>query len=319
MNIVLFGATGYLGSHIAEQFINRGHQVHCLVRPGSDSGFLNSINATIITVDFSNLKDHSDLIDAQTTVVNCISDTRPHASYKQRGVVEIDLTRQLFELTQAQNAKRFIQLSTVMVYGFDRPDTPIDEEYPLKPKYIYNRIAADREKTLLNYAAKGGTELVIVRPSNTLGKRDKSLLPNFVKSHRQGMFPSVGDGKWSFSCIDARDVGRAFEHLLTVSVAKPEIYLVKGYDLDWPSFKTQLDDFIGKPSKAFNLPKALIMVVGRILEAVYPFGSTPPLTRFDMEVMSCNTLFDDSKIRATGFSPQYQLIDGFKDGIKKRR
>lgn len=315
MKIVIVGATGYLGSHVAEQLVRVGHQVRCLVRSGSNLDFLTALNAEVILVDFNKLDECRDFIDAETTVINCIADTRPHASYKQRELVEIDLTTRLFQLAQRQNARRFMQLSTVMVYGFDRPSTPIDELHALKPKYIYSQVAVDRETALLNSWQEMSTELVIVRPSNTLGKRDTSFLPNFCKSNRQGIFLTVGGGEWSFSCIDARDVGRAFEHLLNVNVERPEVYLVKGYDLNWMSFKAALDDFMGKPTKIFNLPKTQIMLVGRLFEAVYPFGSTPPLTRFDMEVLSCDTLFDDSKIRATGFEPKYHLIDGLKDGL----
>lgn len=317
MKVVLFGATGYLGSHAAEQLIQAGYKVTCPVRASSDQRFLQKINAHIVAIDFSDEDSWAQLIDQKTTVINCIADTRSHASYEQRKSVEIDLTRQLFKLTQKQKAKRFIQLSTVMVYGFDRPACAIDESHPCLPRYIYNQIAVDREVILNRLYQANSTDLIILRPSNTVGKRDTSFLPNFLNAHKWGFFPIVAGGDWAFSCIDARDVGRALVHLLSVNVSRSETFLVKGFDTNWLDFKQDLDTYLRKSSTLLNLPKALMMGFAGILERIFPYGKTPPMTRFDMEVLSTVTLFDDSKIRATGFLPKYKVLDSFEDAIEK--
>jgi len=318
MKIIIFGATGFLGSHVAEQAALAGHDVNCIVRQGSNVSFLESLGVTITPVNFSDDEQILNVLSEGAVVHNCIADTRPHASYAERKKIDIDMADKLFTLSQKAGVKRFIQLSTIMAYGFDRPSTAIDETYTPKPKYIYSQVACDREKHLLDLYQENSTELVLVRPSNVIGKRDISFLPNFVKSNRQGLFPVVGGGQWSFSCMDARDVGRAMLHLMTVSASKPEIFLVKGFDIEWLSFKKELDTFLGRKTKVMNLPKGLVMVIGRIMEMVYPYGSEPPMTRFQMEVLSYNGLFDDSKIKATGFETQYSLLDSFQDAEIKR-
>jgi hypothetical protein len=57
------------------------------------------------------------------------------------------------------------------------------------------------------------------------------------------------------------------------------------------------------------------MLIGRLLEAVYPYGRNPPLTRFSVEVLSTHTLFDDTKIRATGFQPRHNLMATLRDAL----
>lgn len=313
MKVTVFGATGFLGSHAAEQALLAGHEVTCVLRQGSDASFLRTLEVTIQFVDFNNHAQLLETIEPESIVINCIADTRPHVSYAEREKIEIDLTSKLFMLAQQAGVRRFIQLSTIMLYGFDRPATPIDETWPPKPEYTYSRVAYAREQALLEQHKEEGTELLILRPSNAIGKRDISFLPNFVKSNRRGLFPVVGGGQWSFSCMDARDVGRALVHLMSVGVSKPEVYLTKGYDTDWPAFKAALDAFMGNETKIMNLPKTAVMLTGRFLEMIFPYGSEPPMTRFQMEVLSYNGLFDDSKIRQTGFKPRYTLVDSFED------
>ncbi|MCY4045624.1 MAG: NAD(P)-dependent oxidoreductase, partial [Cellvibrionales bacterium] len=148
MPIILFGATGYLGSHAAEQLILLGLNPICIVRKGSKSQFLPSINATCTPINFDDHEALTQVIPEGSTVINCIADTRTHATYAQKKVVEIELTRRLFQAASAKKAKRFIQLSTVMAYGFNRPPEPINENYPTTGSFIYNQVAIDREQIL---------------------------------------------------------------------------------------------------------------------------------------------------------------------------
>lgn len=315
MNIILFGGTGFLGSHVAEQLSLAGHDITCIVRSSSDTHFLKQLGIPLLTLDFSDTQQITRAIKPNSYVINCIADTRSHASYQQRSRVEIDLVSRLFAAAQQQHAKRFLQLSTVMVYGFNRPTTPINESHPTSPTYIYNKIADDRERTLMSLHPHGNTELVLLRPSNALGKRDRDFLPNFVRSHKSGVFPVVNGGDYAFSCIDARDVGRAMAHLLTVDITKPEVFLVKGFDTGWLALKQALDNMLGKSSRLFSMPKTFSKIIARLMEAAYPYGTHPPLTRFNLAVLSTDTLFDDKKIRDTGFTPRYSLPETLTDAL----
>lgn len=321
MDIILCGGTGYLGSHVAEQLALAGHSVNFLVRRGSQLGFLQSLTVkdgqtlTITPVDFDNPEDIKARIRSGSIVINCIAETRMHLSDSDRRMVEVELAGRIFTAAQQAGAKRFMQLSTVMVYGFSRPETAIDEDYPCRPEYSYGRIALEREKNLFDLQRNGNMELIILRPSNTMGKRDSSALPSLMASLEKGKFPVIGGGHWQYSCIDARDVGRAMVHLLTVPVAFPEVFLVKAYDIDWLNVKDVLDAKLGKSSELMNLPKKLAFWIGAILETLTPYGKTPMLTRFSATVVSTHTLFDDSKIRATGFMPLYDLRETIEDAL----
>ncbi len=325
MNIVLFGATGYIGSHVAEQLIKAGQDFTCIVRKGSNQSFLKTLfdgtgkSIKILEINFKDFSSLDDLANEETIFINCIADTRSHASYEQRKPVEIELTKQLYTYAQDHDAKRYIQLSTVMAYGFSRPGKAIDEKFPPAPKHIYSKVAADKETALIDcYSARKHeckTELIILRPSNTLGKRDISFLPNFIQTNKLGLFPVVNGGHAQFSCIDARDVGRAMLHLCRVEVEKPETFLVKGFDMTWLELKLELDKQLGRNTKVMNLPKGLMLPVAKVMEMLVPYGHKVPMTQFDLDVLSTTTLFNDQKIRQTGFEPQHGLINAIEDAL----
>ena len=315
MNVVVLGASGFLGSHVAEQLCLAGHSVRCLVRESSHTDFLESLDLQLDVVDFNNEGAITDKFSSADMVFNCIADTRLHASYEDKATTEITLTCLLFKLAQQAKVQRFVQLSTVMAVGFDRPDHAIDETFPPAPVHTYSRIAADREANLLQAYIEGETQLVLLRPSNAAGKRDVSFLPSFIQSVKMGMFPVMLNGACRFSCIDARDVGRAMTHLLAVELHQPEIYFVKGYDISWLELKQAMDKKMKAKSRLFNMPKSLFMLFARLMEWIFPYGKEPPLVPFSMEVLSNNLLFDDNKIIQTGFSSQYSLAETLDDVI----
>ena len=319
MKTIVFGASGYLGSHVAEQLCLAGHEVTCIVRINSNTTFLESLPVAIVRSDFCNTADFAKLIDTDTVVLNCLAETRMHLSDDERRVVECQLTSSLFSVAAKVGAKRFVQLSTVMAYGFERPEYAIDEAYPVKPKYSYSRIACEREQSLIDLHQSGGTELLILRPSNTFGKRDSSALPIFLASHEKGIFSAIGGGNWKFSCMDARDTGRAMVHLvdLAIKLEKPELFLVKGYDTTWLELKSALDEILERRTKLFSFPKPLAKLIGSFMELASPLGGNPPLTRFNVDLLSTHTLFNDEKIRATGFRAKYDLMETLQNALGK--
>jgi len=314
MNVIVFGATGFIGSHIVEQLVVAGHCVTCVVRPGSDARVLSHLPVSISRCRFDDHHSISQLVGPGDVVCNCIADTRDYVSAAVRRRTEITLTSEIYRAALGAGASRFMQLSTVMVYGFERPVEPIDENFPPRPRYRYSEIAWERELTL-SQIFRPELPLVFLRPANALGPRDTSFLPRFLASHRRGIFPVIDGGEWRFSCIDARDIGRSVAHLMIESWSGIEVFLVTGYDLDWLALKAELDAVLGCRSHLLNLPRSLMFGLGALFESARYLGAHPSLTRFSVEVLSNHTLFNDQKIRRLGFTPHYSLTDSLRDAL----
>lgn len=202
----------------------------------------------------------------------------------------------------------------MQVYGFSRPPTPIDENYPSDPKYDFTQVALEREAAVQEIADKTGIELVVLRPVNTMGKRDSSMRAIF-DGHKKGIVAVFGTGENRWSCIDTRDVGRAMAWLGELPEAAGNTYLVSGYETTWMAVKNALDDARYSTSRLIRIPAGAGKFFARVLEKLLPYSVNLPLVPFAVEVMSGQTLFDDRKIRATGFRPKYNLQETIEECV----
>jgi nucleoside-diphosphate-sugar epimerase len=309
--VVVFGGSGFIGSHVVEQFVLADYEVVSPLRPTSGDRFLKTLSCQRITVDFAKPESYAAIINAGDIVCNCIATTDRGASQSTREAVEIDLSKTLYDLSADAGASQFIQLSTVMVYGFGRPSIAIDESFVPQPEYLYGQIALKREQALEESARRSDLPLYIVRPTNTLGARDHELIPNFLRKG-QLMVPKIGNKDWRYSAIDTRDIGRGFV-FLSQSKAAPGHYLLKGFDCSWQEFSDAMASIYGIAAKRPYIPKTVLMFLARVIELITARDKTPALTPFAVAVISNDTLFDDTKIRTLGFTPKYDLPAAIED------
>lgn len=313
MKPIVFGASGFIGSHVVEQLLLNDQEVTAVVRAGSKTDFLQALGANICEIDFENDEQLLSAMKGHELVYNCLANPRMHQSLNEHRKVEVELTGKVLSAACEAGAQRFVQLSTVQVYGFARPPIPVDENHPCEATYVFNQVAQEREARIKEIAKNNDIELVIARPVNTFGKRDGSTSQIF-KGHRQGVMVVFGNGENRFSCIDTRDVGRAMVWLGNLPNAAGNTYLISGYETSWSEVKEALDKHLGKPAKFIRVPVFLAKAIAYTLEKLTPYSKDLSLVPFSVSVMSTQTLFDDSKIRATGFTPLYASIEETIDG-----
>lgn len=321
-NVIVFGATGFIGSHVAQQFSLANWQVTCPVRKGSNTQFLDSINVQVVEVDFADQTVLKKVFVADAVVVNCIAQTHLHISYAERLSVEVTLASQLFLLADEASCEYFIQLSTVMVLGFSKVPRVLNEQSPYKADYDYNQAAIEREQALLGLSKEHSIRLLILRPCNVIGARDVSFLPPFLATHRLGFFTVIAGGDYKFSCMDARDVGRAMIHLALLpkeaTVSSEPIYHVKAEDITWRDLKPKLDSLLKRQSRLLSLPFLMMHYSAKLCEILWPYGSNIPMNRFAIAVMHSYSVLDDNKLRQTGFISQYNIDDALQDAVNNR-
>ncbi len=305
MKSLIFGGTGFIGSHVVEQLALSGKPFTVAVRGNSNTDFLESLGVPLVRIDFQKAEEITQAIEGHDVVYNCLANPRLHQSLEGHRAVEVHLTEKVLRCAVEAKARRFVQLSTVMVYGFKRPSQAIDEDYPCSPAYLFNQVNNEREQVVKKGAEEGGIEFAILRPSMTTGLRDHSFLPPFLLMHKWRCFPLFGDRELRFSCVDARDVGRAMLWLGESNEAKGRTYLCRGYEMSWLELKDSLDEFFGRRSIFIKIPTSLGRALGWLMEKTFPYGTEPPLTRFGIDALSADSLFDDSRLRKTGFETIY--------------
>ena len=184
MNVILTGATGFVGSAIADTLVSSRHEITALLRKRSKS--LPS-GITQVVCDLENLTDLSEDIFLN---IDCVvhSAARAHVMAEklrdpldEYRKINRDGTLNLAKLASENGVKRFVYLSSIKVNGertqFGNLFKP-DDKFSSVDAYGISKYEA--ELGLLKLAKNSGMEVVIVRPPLAYGPRVKGNFATMI-------------------------------------------------------------------------------------------------------------------------------------------
>ncbi|MGO0063353.1 NAD-dependent epimerase/dehydratase family protein [Brevibacillus fluminis] len=309
MKAIVFGATGFIGSHVVEQLHAAGHDVTAAVRCTSNTLFLERLGVPMVTVDFDQPSEISIAIRGHDTVYNCTADAKLDTSISLDAAIEVKLTRTLAETSALLGVSRFIQLSTIVLYDF-RTGEPMDEAYPTQPEFPIQQLALAREAVVSEVAAQTGLDITILRPASAIGPRDiTSFFSRLFGAYSLGTFPLIKDGSGKVSLVDTRDIGRAMVWLGTSEKPErdPGVYLLKGFDTTWQQLKDEIDRCTGTVAPVLSIPEQLTA------EQMASYRVNP----FMVKSFTVDRIWNDNKIRASGFRTMYSLRESVATSVQE--
>lgn len=212
--VFITGATGLLGSHAAERFSDRGWRIRALVRPGSDTRFLEELGAGLVVGDVTRPESFSggaEDCDVLLHAAALVSGPAPWERYREVNVVG---TRHAVAEAVRSGCRRFVHLSSVAVYGSParQPRLPLTEDAPLDtrlgPDDHYERSKRMAE-TVVRRSAGETLEWSLVRPAVVMGERDRHFTPRVARLADRRLLFTVGDGTNELPVVYAGNVAEA--------------------------------------------------------------------------------------------------------------
>ena len=191
-SILITGASGFIGSFIVEEAINRGLEVWAGVRKSSNRQFLTLPQIHFLSTDFSDpttltndLSEYKSAHGSFDFIVHCAGVTKciHKEDFEQ---VNFQQTKILVDALRALNMvpKQFIYLSTLGVFGAIHEQTylPICEQDTMKPNTAYGLSKYKAEQYIRNLS---DFPYVFLRPTGVYGPREKDyyLLAKSIKHH----------------------------------------------------------------------------------------------------------------------------------------
>lgn len=262
---LVMGASGFLGSHVTRQLVERGDQVRVWIRESSSTVAFDDLE---VERHFGDLDDDATMRTAMKgvdTVFYCIVDARawlrdPSPLY----ATNVEALRHVLDAAVEVGVPKFVFCSSVVTIAAAKSG-PADETMPhnwrhLGGAYIESRIQA--EDLVMQYHREKGLPAVVLNVGTTYGPRDHGPTPHgrLVRSAALGRMPAYAKGG-SMEVVGIEDAAAAF--LLAEEHGRlGERYIVSERFLPYKDLFDIAADEGGVPPPKIGLPHPALRVIG---------------------------------------------------------
>lgn len=265
MTVLVTGATGFVGSHIARQLASAGYQVRVLVRPTSDLRALDGLTAEVVKGDLRDAGSLDRAMKGVRRVFHAAADYRlwtrdPDEIYRSN----VDGTRQVFAAAGRAGVQRVVYTSTVATIAVPHANGSLPDERTqaqlsqMIGHYKRSKFQAELEAIK---AAGAGLPVVIVNPTAPVGPGDWKPTPTgrIILDFLNGKMPAYVDTGLNLAPVE--DI--AGGHLLAAEKGRiGERYILGGRNMTLKEILNALAAITGRRAPWVRLPHGVVLAAG---------------------------------------------------------
>lgn len=315
MRVFVTGGTGFVGSHLIDVLLERGHQVTALVRSPSRAAGLAERGVTLVRGD---LHDTAALAEGVRE-----ADVVQHVAALTGAIDEAEFTRanrdgtaNLVRAAEATGRQpRFVLTSSMAAGGPARRGVPRTGAEPDQPVTMYGRSKLASEVVV----RESRLPWTILRPPAVYGPRDVDNMLTAFKAVRGGMAPVFGDGTMELSLVHVRDLAEVLE---LAGEAPAEVVVGRVFYANHPEVVTSAEYLrrigatIGKQPYLLHLGRLPVQLALSVTGGLAALLKRRTILRPD----KVHEFFQDawtgdptSLMAATGWRPRFDTVAGLAE------
>jgi dihydroflavonol-4-reductase len=308
MNVLVTGATGFVGSHVARQLVSAGHFVRVLVRNSSNPLLIAGLPVERCEGDLRDIVSLGRAMKGVRRVFHVAADYRlwsrnPDEIYQSN----VEGTRSLFEAARQCGVERVVYTSTVatiVVPGVNGV-LPDEETHATLAQMVghYKRSKFMAEMEAIK-AAADGLPVVIVNPTTPVGPGDWKPTPTgrIIVDFLNGKMPAYVDTGLNVAAVEDIAAG----HLLAAEKGRVgERYLLGARNMTLKEILNTLAAIAGRPAPRVRLPHAVAIAAAHASEFYSRITGREPQIPLEGAKMSRYRMFvaSNKAERELGYAP----------------
>lgn len=317
--ILVTGASGFVGSAVAEAFRDAGFPVRALVRASSPRANVDRLGVEPVEGDLRDRESLARALSGMRYLVHTAADYRlwardPLEIYRSN----VEGTRLVMEEALRAGIERIVYTSSVATLALDQSQGLADETKPLdgaKAIGAYKTSKVQAERLVEEMVARDGLPAIIVNPSTPIGPRDIKPTPTgrIIVEAACGRMPAFVDTGLNLAHVDDVAAG----HLAAFRRGRTgERYILGGENVTLATMLADIAALVGRRAPSLRIPR----------QAIYPFaygaerlaritGRAPFATVDGLRMARYRMFFDDSKARRELGYTSRPYREGLSDAV----
>lgn len=313
MNVLVTGATGFVGGHLVDRLLERGDTVTALVRSPARAASLAQRDVRLVIGDLAATDAIAEAVRGQQVVYH-VAGLLGAATEAPLVAANCDGTLHVARACAAERSPpRLVLVSSMAAGGPARRGTPKLASGDDHPVTMYGRSKLGGEQVLLSLPVPW----TVLRPPVVYGPRDREGFLTLFKAVRWGVAPTFGDGSMEISLIHVADLADAI-----VAAGNAAGVLGQVFYVNHPEITTGADLMRG-------IARVMNRSVFRISVPEWAAGVALTITGAWAEAFHQQTILYPDKahefyqeawtadpspfMRATGWQPKWDLERGIAD------
>ena len=268
MNVLVTGASGFLGRYILDILLESNFSVTVLARKKSELGHFKKPGIRIVKADLRDGETLSNAIHSVDAIIHCAATMR--GNWENYYKVNVLGTKSLLELGSALHIKRFIYISSVIVYDHsgNAAGTVFKEKMPYETDALtnYSRSKIEAEKVVMAFHHDHGLPTVILRPGALFGEGGQ-IFPSRTGFSLGPIYLLIGRGNVPLSLTHVSSVSDAILRSLKNENATGKIYnVVEDKGIEQYEFLQQFKRTTGERLFTLKMPYSAATAAAWILK-----------------------------------------------------
>jgi dihydroflavonol-4-reductase len=262
VKVFVTGATGFVGSHVAQELSRHGADLRILIRSSSKLANLEGIAAETVVGDLLQVDALRSAVSGCDAVMHVAADYRLWVTDPEKmNATNVTGTRELLRLAREEGVPRVVYTSSVATMGFLSNGRPCNEATPVSLEkmighYKRSKYLAEQEAIA---AARAGQQVIILNPTTPIGSGDIKPTPTgrIIVDFLKRKFPAYMDT--GLNLVDVIEVART--HVKALTAGQPgERYILGGENLTLKQLLDKMSAITGLPSPTMRVPHSVAMM-----------------------------------------------------------